>query len=30
MQSKELVVLLAYSIRRDLDEKEKKKVKKQL
>jgi len=30
MQSKELVVLLAYSTRRDLDEKEKKKVKKQL
>ena len=30
MQSKELVLLLAYSTRRDLDEKEKKKVKKQL
>lgn len=30
MQSKELVILLAYSTRRDLDEKEKKKVKKQL
>ncbi|MCK8141598.1 LETM1-related biofilm-associated protein [Flavobacterium sp. I-SCBP12n] len=30
MQSKELVVLLSYSTRRDLDEKEKKKVKKQL
>ncbi|MDG2431622.1 LETM1-related biofilm-associated protein, partial [Flavobacterium sp.] len=30
MQSKELVVLLASSTRRDLDEKEKKKVKKQL
>ncbi|RTY98144.1 hypothetical protein EKM02_12445 [Flavobacterium sp. RSP49] len=29
-QSKELMVLLAYSTRRDLDEKEKKKVKKQL
>ena len=30
VQSKELMVLLAYSTRRDLDEKEKKKVKKQL
>ena len=30
MQSKELMVLLAHSTRRDLDEKEKKKVKKQL
>ncbi|MEN9907959.1 MAG: hypothetical protein RLZZ540_1100 [Bacteroidota bacterium] len=30
IQSKELMVLLAYSTRRDLDEKEKKKVKKQL
>jgi hypothetical protein len=30
LQSKELVLLLAYSTRRDLDEKEKKKVKKQL
>ncbi len=30
IQSKELVLLLAYSTRRDLDEKEKKKVKKQL
>ena len=30
LQSKELMVLLAYSTRRDLDEKEKKKVKKQL
>ncbi len=29
-QSKELMILLAYSTRRDLDEKEKKKVKKQL
>ena len=29
-QSKELMVLLAYSTRRDLDEKEKRKVKKQL
>lgn len=30
IQSKELMILLAYSTRRDLDEKEKKKVKKQL
>ena len=30
VQSKELMVLLAYSTRRDLDEKEKKKIKKQL
>ena len=30
VQSKELMILLAYSTRRDLDEKEKKKVKKQL
>ena len=30
VQSKELMVMLAYSTRRDLDEKEKKKVKKQL
>lgn len=30
LESKELMVLLAYSTRRDLDEKEKKKVKKQL
>ena len=30
VQSKELMLLLAYSTRRDLDEKEKKKVKKQL
>lgn len=30
LQSKELMLLLAYSTRRDLDEKEKKKVKKQL
>lgn len=30
VQSKELMILLAYSTRRDLDEKEKKKIKKQL